>query len=81
MVGRRCHGVFVGLRVRVWPVGQVCNLPDEMAGCKPAPLPLVLTLPRDDYTHFPAGGAALSLDAFFGPSNRLSSSLIFFSKF
>ena len=35
---------------------------------------------RDDYTHFPGDGAAFSLDAFFGPSNRLASSLIFFSR-
>ncbi len=35
-----------------WGVGQVCNLPDEMAGCKPAPLRVseIRHAERDDYT-------------------------------
>jgi ethanolamine utilization protein EutN len=44
MVGRPRHNgsVVLTLRVRIWDVEQVFNLPDEMAGCKPAPQPVTL---------------------------------------
>ncbi len=32
-------------------MGQVSNLSDEMAGCKPAPLAVVVALSRDDHPH------------------------------